>query len=93
MAPQARAGGTSVYTLAPAPAGGLHWVRVELPGQDGVASVLDPTAVAAAQVPAGFRAAITPLLMAGTTVLVTPEPITRSSTGKQITVLRSEEPK
>jgi hypothetical protein len=31
--------------------------------------------------------------MAGTTVLVTPEPITRSSTGKQITVLRSEEPK
>jgi hypothetical protein len=93
MAPQARTGGTSVYTLAPAPAGGLHWVRVELPGQDGVAAVLDPAAVAAAQVPAGFRAAITPLLVAGTTVLVTPEPITRSSTGKQITVLRSEEPK
>jgi len=91
LAPQAAGGGTSVYTLAPAPAGGLHWVRVELPGQDGVATVLDPALVAAARVPEGFRAAITPLLVAGTTVLVTPEPITRSTTGKQITVMRSQE--
>lgn len=82
---------THALVLVPDSAGRLTWVRSGVPGHDGIAGqAVDAGLIRQLRAPAAFLAAVTPLLQAGTTVLVTQAPVVPSTSGRRLTVLASQ---
>jgi hypothetical protein len=80
--------GTEAYSLASVDAAGkMNWVRLPLPGQANDARSRERRRFSA---PDGFRKAVAPLLVPGTTVLLTPDSLRRGGTGTRLDLLQSE---
>jgi hypothetical protein len=86
--------GTHVFTVVESQANGTpRWSAVGVPGhadEDGVP--LDPAQVARIGIPAAFRANIAPLLIPGTTLMVTDAAVLPSTTGVSMTVVTNAAP-
>lgn len=84
---------THVLMLSQAPGGVLHWIQLELPeGKPGapVATLPPPSPDELADqalLPPAFAALLEPLLLPGTTILITPESLEEGSGGLPLTIV------
>lgn len=84
---------TLAFTLRGVDAGGIHWLRLPLPGQlPASADELSPGERARGHLPEAFRALLAAELQPGTTLLITRESLRSGGTGKKITVLTTDTP-
>jgi hypothetical protein len=82
---------THVLTLAPDASGKPRWIEVGVPGHLGEqGQVVDPTLTEGLRMPAGFYANLQPLMVPGTSVLITEAPVNTGSTGQKMTVMAAE---
>lgn len=83
--------GTHVFTIVD---GGTtaapRWVAVGVPGYAGGGSVLDPTTASQVDVPTDFRDELRPLLVPGTTLVVTDGRILPDTTGTRLEIANSD---
>ncbi len=83
--------GTHVLTLIERPEGDRQWVLVGVAGHADEANLpFEQDVFERVAMPAAFRASIAPLIVPGTTVLVTLAPINRRTTGAGLAVLASQ---
>jgi hypothetical protein len=83
---------TMAFTLRGVDASGYHWLRLPLPGQlPSAAGELTPVERARVHLPEPFRRAVAAALQPGTTVLVTRESLASCGTGKQMTILTTDQ--
>ena len=80
---------TTAYVMNTGPDGKARWAKVALPGQDGPATEVLRGRIRTA---GAFRTLVTPLLVAGTTVVVTADSLGDSPRGQPITVIEADEP-
>jgi hypothetical protein len=84
--------GTHVLTLTERAGGAPQWTLVGVAGRSDEADLpVAPDALARVRMPAAFKDRISPLIVPGTTVLVTMAPINRKTTGGDLAVLASAE--
>lgn len=82
---------THVLTLAPDESGKPRWIEVGVPGHQGEqGQVVDVTLTEGLRMPAGFYANLQPLIVPGTSVLITEAPVNAGSTGQKTTVMAAE---
>lgn len=86
--------GTHVFTVVESQADGTpRWSAVGVPGHAGEDGLpLDPAQVERIAVPDAFRANVTPLLVPGTTLMVTDAAVLPSTTGVPMTVVTNAAP-
>ena len=75
---------TTLYVLRSSGPSPQNWIRVALPGQDDVSDPVDRGRIKVAN---DFRRSVESVLQPGTTVVVTPDSLEVSETGKQTTVI------
>jgi hypothetical protein len=84
--------GTHVLTLSEREGGGSQWTLVGVAGHTEEANLpVAPDALSRVKMPSAFKDRIAPLIVPGTTVLVTMAPINRKTTGGDLAVLASTE--
>jgi hypothetical protein len=70
-----------------------RWIAVGVPGYGQEAgTALDPAAAGRVHIPAGFLGQVRPLLVPGTTMMVTDLPILETTTGRELTVVTADPP-
>lgn len=74
--------GTGVYLLRAADPSGSRWLSVPLDGR--------PSGALQWSVPENFRQTLSSLIVPGTTVLVTPDPLRTGHAGQPVTIITSE---
>jgi hypothetical protein len=80
--------GTHVLTLVEAADGTRQWVLVGVAGHKDEANLpVSSDLLSLVRMPAGFSAQVVPLVVPGTTVLVTEAPINKKTTGRDLAVL------
>lgn len=86
--------GTHVFTVVESRADGApRWSAVGVPGHAGEEGMpLDPAQVERVAIPEAFRASVTPLLVPGTTLMVTDAAVLPSTTGVAMTVVTNAAP-
>jgi hypothetical protein len=84
--------GTHVLTLSEREGGGSQWTLVGVAGHTDEANLpVAPDALSRVKMPSAFKDRIAPLVVPGTTVLVTMAPINNKTTGGDLAVLASSQ--
>jgi hypothetical protein len=82
--------GTHVFVALEAGDKQPQWSRVAMVGHmDGAATLRDPDVVKRIVLPQDFQSLLSPVVAAGTTLMVTDAPILEHTTGKELTLLSS----
>ncbi len=83
---------TTAYTLRAIEGDQYHWLQLPLPGQTvSPNQELLPEERKRLHVPEGFRARLAAILAPGTTVVLTPDSLKSSGSGKKLTVIKGED--
>jgi hypothetical protein len=82
--------GTEAYILGSVDSSGRHWLRLPLPGQDDQVRPVPGTGRRRFSAPEEFRAFVAPLLVPGTTVLLTNDSLGRGDRESRLELLASE---
>lgn len=82
--------GTHVLTMTQNQGAAPHWTLVGVAGHTSEANLpVSADALSRVKMPAGFKDKVMPLIVPGTTVLVTEAPINKNTTGNDLAVLAS----
>jgi hypothetical protein len=82
--------GTQVLVARESAGAQTQWISVGIPGHlDAANTAPDPDALNRIVMPPDFQRLVLPLLVSGTTLMVTDEPILEQTTGKQLALLTS----